>query len=314
MLHYWLLFLGLMSPAGAADCGLQQYSSVDFATEAHRHALVRCLKGLTVSMEAQRAKSKHITVPGASNTMVRGALIRPQVLLTVASVVPLDLKADGKMPVNVLRMSQRQGLALLDVHSPRSVVRFRQDQIQAGRVYFALDAAGQMHRVAIGVKGDVGLSYYWKVPIALPLGTPIVNAHGQPVSLVAIQSGNASYLLPKESFDDFLSFRASKGVCDASDVTKKVSAEQDRFDGCFADSGMGKAESAISVTLRWWVSRDGTVRGEQTRVNGSSPLKPSFEACLIGVVNQISFAQPISGECDIEYPLIFETLPKAINK
>ena len=312
MLHYWLLLFGLMSPSGATDCGLRQYSSVDFATEIHRDRLFRCLKEITVSLQAEKKRHKHITVPGTQTVNVRGVFIRPKVFLTVASVMPLDVRTGARQPVQVLRVSQEQGLGLLNVSMKKAVVRFRQDHIQAGRVYFALDAAEQMHRVSIGAKGEAGLSYYWKVPIALPLGTPIVNAHGQPVSLVALQAAGASYLLPKESFDDFLSFRTSEGVCEASDISEKVSAERAQFERCFEASGMADPQTALSVTLRWWINRDGSVRKAQTRVVGSRPLELLFERCLTAVVNEMPFARPSVGECEIEYPLIFDSVSEVM--
>ena len=211
MLHYWLLFLGLLGSPEGAYCELKDYPSVDFATEAHRRALAHCLDRLTVSFMVDAPRQKYLTVPGRRGTEVRGVMVGTGKLLTAAAVANLELRgSSGTKRPQVLRLSPTEGVALLAVSEGTYLVKFMKDKIERGRVFFTLDGNRRLHRLSFDKMGRGGLAYYWEIPIALPIGTPIVNAQGNPVSIVAVRDVDKSYVLPHEAFELF--FKADESA------------------------------------------------------------------------------------------------------
>ena len=211
MLHYWLWFFALWSPGQSTECDLSRYPSVDYATEAHRSALKTCLAQTMISFRAERPNSPNLTVPGATDLEVRGIRIRESAVLTVAAASGLKVfEKTGGQPVKLLRVEHKLGLAELTLRSESKLADFKPKLMQAGRVFFCIDANGQLHRVSISKRGDGGLGYYWHLPVLLPLGTPLFDATGQAVSLVALQVQAESYALPAEAFEDFLRTATSK--------------------------------------------------------------------------------------------------------
>ena len=205
MLHYWLWFFALWSPGQPAVCDLSRYPSVDYATQDHRRALKTCLAQTMVSLRAKRPNPPNLTVPGATDLEVRGIRIGEGAVLTVAAASELKVfeKISGQL-VKFVRIEHKTGLAEIEVRVKPNLTSLKPKLMKAGRVFFAIDANGTLHRVPISTRGDGGFGYYWHVPLLLPLGTPLFDATGQAVSLVALQVEAASYVLPTEAFEDFL--------------------------------------------------------------------------------------------------------------
>ena len=210
MLHYLLLFLALSSSPSTSVCQLGHFARVDYASQSHRQALHECLKRITASIQTRPRTQRYLTVPGMSTGELRGVFVAPTEFLTVAAAAKIRFNPPvEEVSVNVRVVDPKRGLALLNgVPAAPTITLFR-DQIERGRIFFAVGYNRELVRLEVDQRGTDGLSYYWRIPTALPLGTPVFNAHAEFVSLVALSRNGESYLLPADAFTDFIAQQKS---------------------------------------------------------------------------------------------------------
>ena len=208
MLHLLSLLIVLSNAPASKPCALSGVSPVDFATQAHKSQLRDCLISQTVCVNAPPIKQKYIRVVGLKDRKFGGVKLEGGRLLSVIGATQgYTLSLGYRMPVEVIGVEPKTGVALLRASAQTQPVTRSWDKMAPGRIFFAIDEGRQLHRFAVPSKGDGAFGYYWHAHVRLPMGTPIFNARGQWVTLAALSAGaSTTYLLPQEAFEK-ISFR-----------------------------------------------------------------------------------------------------------
>ena len=206
MLHLFVPIIALLAVPAPSPCDLGKWSSVDFASQMHKAQLRACLIEQTVFVTGKPMEDKYVRVPGRGPQRFGGVRLEHHRVLSVIGVTQgFSLSMANERSLEVVELEPKTGVAILSMNLNGSTVSKSSDKITPGRVFFAIDEDKRLHRFVVSGRGQGGFGYYWRAEVRLPIGTPVFNARGQWVSLIALSAAGAgSYLLPQRAFHEMV--------------------------------------------------------------------------------------------------------------
>jgi hypothetical protein len=206
MLHLFAPLIGLLAAPALSVCDLGKLSPVDFATQLHKSRLRDCLIEQTIFITGKPLVDKYVRVPGRGPLRFGGVRLEHHRVLSVIGVTQgFSLSMANERSLEVVELDPKTGVAILSMNLNGSTVSKSTGKITPGRVFFAIDEDKRLHRFVVSGRGQGGFGFYWRAEVRLPIGTPVFNARGQWVSLIALSAAGAgSYLLPQRAFDEIV--------------------------------------------------------------------------------------------------------------
>lgn len=203
MLHLLTSLIALLALPEGAPCALEKLSRVDFATQAHKAQLRQCIILQTIFIKGVPRADKYVLIPGRGPRTFGGVRLKINRVLSVIGVTQgYNLSLVQGRSAEAEHVDPKTGIAILGVKTSGISILKPSDKVTPGRVFFAIDEDSQLHRFVVMGKGGGTFGYYWHAEVRLALGTPVFNARGEWISLIALSAERTgSYLLPQEAFE-----------------------------------------------------------------------------------------------------------------
>ena len=216
--HYLALMLFVpFSTTGADEVNPALYAPL---TVDERAQLQKILRVQTVRLDKQISLDPRFTRPGARPASFQGWRQSSTVVVTSSAIatggvegVVVQWPEDETSKVVATTVDSHLGLAYAKAADPNKTDKtfiakpLSSLVLSTGTVLYGLNTAGAMGRYTIVGQGTDHRSYFYRILGQLPPGTPLFDARGSLVTLVAYGpnlGGTESWVLPSKAIHTFV--------------------------------------------------------------------------------------------------------------